>query len=124
MNVKDTKIAKHLNVGLYNFLWTIGAFLFIAGGAWVATQYDIKINRVYGQETRKIVVAHVDDTKGDPLTELQLQNKVDNIEDDVNDLNTKTSKHEGSIIVLDRDMAVQKVQYNNIIEKLDELINK
>ena len=124
MNIKDTKIAKHLNIGLYNFLWTIGAFLFIAGGAWVATQDDIEGNTVFGQETRTIVVKHIDDTKGEPLSKLQIQNKVENIEDDVADLSIKTNKHEDSIVVLDRDMAVQKVQYENIINKLDELIKK
>ncbi len=124
MNVKDTKIGKHLNIGLYNFLWTIGAFIFIAGGAWFTTQRDIDGNTLFGQENRSIINTHIEDTKGEPLSKLELQNKVENIEDDVVDLSFKTNKHEDSIVVLDRDMAVQKVQYDNIIKKLDKLINK
>ncbi|NHZ84992.1 MAG: hypothetical protein GWP19_03825, partial [Planctomycetia bacterium] len=87
MNVKDTKIAKHLNIGLYNFLWTVGAFLFISGGAWVATKYDIKINATYGQETRTIATQHISNNKVHLTTKTALTNN--NLDNQVK-INTNT----------------------------------
>ena len=123
-HLKDTKVGQHFDNRFNQFVWIILVFVFTAGGSWVATQKDIKTNTLFGQETRIIIVEHIDDTKGDPLTEMQLQNKVENIEDDVKDHNVKIDKHDTMLTQHDKDLAVQKVQYDNIIKKLDELIKK
>ena len=70
----------------------------------VATAYqilisDIKILGVFAQETRKIVVEHIEDVKNDPLTEMQLQNKVENLADDVKDHDVKISNHHEEILL-------------------------
>lgn len=124
MSFKTTSVGKHLNDRFNQFIWTLIVFAFTVGTAWMSVIGDIKTNRVFGQETRTQLVTHIGETKGGPLSELQIQNKVENIEDDVADHNEKINKHEDSIIVLDRDMAVQKVQYDNIMSKLEELIKK
>ena len=123
MNIKETKIAKHLDIGLYRFIWFV--VLIIVGGttAWVTTQHDIKFNTIFGQKTRDIIDKHIEDVKSDPLTEIQLQHKVDNIADDVKDHNIKITKHDTMLTAHDKSIAIQKVQFDNIIDKL-EMISK
>ena len=123
MNIKETKVAKHFDIALYRFIWFV--VVLIVGGttAWVTTQHDIEFNTVFGQETRVILVEHIDDTKGDPLSEAELQHKVENLEDDVTDHNAEIIKHDTMLIAHDKSIAIQKVQYENILEKL-EMISK
>ncbi len=124
MSFKETKVGQHFQQRNNQFIWIIIVFIFTAGSSWMLIKTDVKANTVYGQTTRGIVVTHIDETKGEPLSELQLQNKIDNLEDDVQDHDIKINSHDTLITEHDKSIAVQQVQYDNIIEKLDELINK
>jgi len=124
MTFKETKVGQHFQQRNNQFIWIIIVFIFTAGSSWMLMKTNVKANTVYGQTTRSIVVAHIDETKGDPLTELQLQNKVDNLEDDVNDHDIKINNHDTLITEHDKSIAIQQVQYDNIMGKLDELLNK
>ena len=129
MNVKDTKIAKHLNIGLYNFLWTVGAFLFISGGAWVATKYDIKINATYGQETRTIATQHISNNKvhlttKTALTNNNLDNQVKINTNTLNKIEPLSGEHETKIAVLEANYKTIETGIGDINRKLNILINK
>ncbi len=130
MNIQNSKVAKHLDVSLYKLIWQI-----VLGIVGLVSLWFVLVSRVdknetnvtnyglFGQVTRVIVTTHIDDTKGDPLSEIQLQNKVENMEDDVIDNSIKLNKHEKVIQQLVISEAVQQMQNVSIIDKL-EMISK
>ncbi len=129
--IKDTPIGKHFDIPLYRFIWQIVVGLIVVLGVWYAlvgrvdnNERDIGINLVYGQETRNIAKDHIEGTKGEPLTELQLQNTVNNLREDVDELVLDTNLNTDGRIVHDRAMAVQELQNEVILEKLNIIINQ
>ena len=131
MNIQNSKVAKHLDVSLYKFIWQVVVGIigvislwFVLVGRVDKNEINITNHGLYGQETRTIVNTHIVDTKGDPLSEIQLQNKVENMEDDVTDNSTKINKHEEVIHKLVISEAVQQVQNVSIIDKLEMIAKK
>ncbi len=129
--IKDTPIGKHFDIPLYRFIWQIVVGIIVVLGVWYAlvgrvdnNERDIGINLVYGQETRGIATAHIEGTKGEPLTELQLQNTVDNLREDVNELVLDTGLNTDGRILHDKVMAVQELQNEVILEKLDLILKQ
>ena len=105
-SLKDTKVAQHFTVPMFRLIWQILLGIIGVVSLYFAiihnvdrNETNIGVNKVYGQETRKIVVGHIDDTKGQPLTELELQGKVENLEDDVKDHNVKLNAHNEQILI-------------------------
>lgn len=129
--IKDTSIGKHFDIPLYRFIWQIVVGLIVVLGVWYAlvgrvdnNEGAIKIQTLYGQETRNITTAHIEGTKGEPLTELQMQNKVDNLRGDVDELFVDTDLNTDGRILHDKVMAVQELQNSVILEKLDEILKQ
>ncbi len=129
--IKDTKVAKHFTIPMFRFMWQIVVGVLGVAALWYALVGDVKMNaQVIAVHTTQItdnksaINTHVDETKGEPLSELQLQNKVDNLMDDVNDHDIKLNSHDTLITEHGKSIAIQQVQYDNIIEKLEVLINK
>ena len=129
--IKDTPIGKHFDIPLYRFIWQIVVGFIVVLGVWYAlvgrvdnNERDIGINLVYGQETRNIAKDHIEGTKGEPLTELQMQNKVDNLRDDVNELFVDTDLNTDGRILHDKNMAVQQLQNTVILEKLELILKQ
>ena len=129
--IKDTPIGKHFDIPLYRFIWQIVVGLIVVLGVWYAlvgrvdnNEREIGINLVYGQETRNITAAHIEGTKGEPLTELQMQNKVDNLRGDVNELVVDTNLNTEGRILHDKNYAVQELQNEVILEKLEEILKQ
>lgn len=129
--IKDTSLGKHFDIPLYRFIWQIVVGLIVVSGVWYAlvgrvnsNEGSIKVNLIYGQETRKIATAHIEGTKGEPLTELQIQNKVDNLRDDVDELFVDTDLNTDGRFLHDKNMAVQALQNKVILEKLEQILNQ
>ena len=129
--IKDTPVGKHFDIPLYRFIWQIVVGLIVVLGVWYAlvgrvdnNESAIGINLTYGQETRNITTAHIEGTKGEPLTELQMQNKVDNLRGDVNELVLDTNLNTEGRILHDKNMAVQELQNTVILDKLDLILKQ
>ncbi len=131
MNIKETKIAKHLDIGIYKFIWQIilaivglVSLWYVLVGRVDKNETNIQVQSLYGQETREIATGHIEATKGEPLSERDLQHSVENLMDDVNELFFDTDLNTDGRILHDKAMAVQELQNTVILEKLDLILNK
>ncbi len=130
-HLKDTPVAKHLDVNLYKFIYQVilgiiglVSLWYILVGRVDTNEREIGINAVYGEETRKIANKHIENTKGEPLTELGMTLAVESLEEDVNELFEDTKLNTEGRISHDKGMAVQALQNEVILGKLDEIIEK
>ncbi len=131
MDIKNTPVAKVFDVGIYKFaIQLVTGILLLSAAYWLLVsrvdknEIDIGLNLVYGEETRNIATAHIEGTKGEPLSELALTNKVGNLEKDVGELVEDTDKNTEGRILHDKNMAVQELQNEVILEKLDKILKQ
>ena len=130
-NLKHTPVAKVFDVGIYKFIiQLITGILLLSAAYWLlvsrvdTNERDIGIQVLYGAETRNITNTHIENTKGEPLTELEMTLTVEGLGEDIDELEVETDLNTAGRIMHNTAMAVQELQNTVILGKLDEIIEK
>lgn len=128
MSMRESKFAKSLDIAWVRFIYQIIIGLVVVVAMVLGIYYGV-IARLDAQDTKinsttsKIDI-HVESTKNEPLTELQLQGEVEDLVEDVDDLDTLTENHTEVINRLVISEAVQQVQNTAILDKLKSISDK